>query len=184
MTQGHDDSGSPACPLVCDDGEGAFFELSCAPTDLVSVTVTGPCATGDAGSTTYGDRFYTSSWVWVTGSGPGVCNVELAFASGFAYAVSVTFTVQSGDGPPGCPGCPPYVAPTQRKFTVENPSTTCLDGGPDAGSADSTPPDAASWHPSLRRFGRTATARSVRGRMERADDSRIARCDDEGAVCP
>ena len=56
---------------------------------------------------------------------PGVCHVELIFATGFTYSADVTYIWQEG----ACND--QYAAPTSAsaKFAVNNPSDTCGDGG-------------------------------------------------------
>ena len=108
----------------------ASFELTCGSTDLTSVAVSGPCET-DAGPafTVYPGEISIAS-----SPTPGVCHVELTFATGLTYTVDVTYALQPFD----CNGQQNeyYVAPTQNVFTVDNPSTTCVDSGPD-GASDS-----------------------------------------------
>ncbi|HEY3815899.1 MAG TPA: hypothetical protein VGL81_01950 [Polyangiaceae bacterium] len=134
-----------ACPGGCPIGNSpAAFDLSCNQTDLTSVVLSGPCATGD----TSPSRYLWSRGVSFTSPSPGVCHVELVFATGFTYSRDVTFTVQSVTMPPGCAQCPSFIAPTQGFFTVDNPSNTCVDAGLDAesdGSADAAtcPPTAS-----------------------------------------
>lgn len=130
-TVGQADAGAtPACPLLC--GNQAFeatFDLSCAPSDLASITLTGPCAYSDAGSTTYVEHDWLRPWIKIASGRPGVCSVALLFANGFAYSADVDFVLQAGGAPPGCPACPASVTPTQSTFAVNNPSTTCVDAG-------------------------------------------------------
>jgi hypothetical protein len=128
-----------ACPGLEIEDQPAIFQLSCGPTDLTSVSLSGACATADASPT--GDAFGSASAsVAVTSPNPGQCHVVLTFATGFTYTADVTFTVQTDNGGPGCPSST-YTAPTQQSFTVHNPSTTCVDAGPDAPSeAEAAPP--------------------------------------------
>jgi hypothetical protein len=126
--QAGDDSEGCALGLFCnDDGTDAIFDLSCGATDLTSVVLSGPCATGDASPSNYLDG---GSSVIISSPSPGVCHVELTFATGFTYSADVTF-VSEGAG--GQCVCPRNTAPTQTTFTVNNPSTTCLDAGLDTG---------------------------------------------------
>jgi hypothetical protein len=111
----------------------AKFELSCGSTDLTSVVVAGPCATGDASPSGYlsgsdGQYVLLSSW------SPGVCSVALMFATGFTYSAEVTFVSQTEGNDPNRCSCQTTISPTQTTFTVNNPSTTCVDAGLDAGS--------------------------------------------------
>jgi hypothetical protein len=68
----------------------------------------------------------------INSASAGVCHVELTFATGFTYSTAVTFESQSAPKPPVC--CPLLTAPTQSTFTVNNPSTTCVDAEVDAGT--------------------------------------------------
>jgi hypothetical protein len=131
--QGH------ACPAFCNSGGSATFELSCVPTDLSAVAVSGPCAAGDAGASIYvspSSGSYASlaetQYVYVSSPNAGVCHVVLTFANGFIYGADVTFAALTDDSLPGCPPCPSYVGPTQGTFLVPNPKGTCVDGGLDS----------------------------------------------------
>ena len=86
----------------------------------------------------------SESDVTVFSAGPGVCHIELTFATGFTYSTDVTFTQVSEDG---C-ACPSLFAATSGPFTVNNPSDTCVDAGldaqafdPETGATKSSPPD-------------------------------------------
>src|SRR5579863_9504064 len=71
------------CPALCPSGNSpAAFDLSCNPTDLTSVVLSGPCATGDTSPSGY----LWSRGVSFTSPSPGVCHVELTFATGFTYS--------------------------------------------------------------------------------------------------
>jgi hypothetical protein len=114
------------CPVFCGVPVAATFDLSCAPTDLVSVSVSGVCATGDANPANYmqgpGDTHLS-----IFSDRAGVCDLYLTFATGFTYSASVTFAViPSSDG---CPSC--AIGPTQGHFAVGNPSGTCGGSGDD-----------------------------------------------------
>ncbi len=113
---------------------GVAFRLSCSPNDLTNVEVTGPCARNppDGGFRVYdpdaGLQWYTGAatelFVSVFASAPGVCHIELIFATGFTYSQDVTFDWQGTCGQH-------YIGPTSGPFTVDNPSDTCvaLDSG-------------------------------------------------------
>jgi hypothetical protein len=122
--------GERSCPGGCPGSGLAILNLSCGPTDLTSVTLTGPCATTDAGPADPNPAKYvfgaTSQALAISSPNPGTCHVVLSFASGFSYSTDVLFTSQTSEG--GC--CPAYVAPTQPTFSVNNPSQTCTDAGP------------------------------------------------------
>jgi hypothetical protein len=83
---------------------------------------------------TRGDDAAWVGTVFVEGQSPGVCHVQLTFATGFTYSTDVTFATQSGGvcGGPQCK-CGDYLAPTSGPFTVHNPSDTCV-AAPDAGA--------------------------------------------------
>jgi hypothetical protein len=117
----------PCCGL-CPASQEAVFQLTCASTDLTSVTSTGPCASNASLAATTVDDV-----VAIGSDGPGVCHVVLTFATGFTYSADVTFASKPGGvcGGPQCT-CPDYVAPTGGPFAVQNPGSTCVDAGPDA----------------------------------------------------
>jgi hypothetical protein len=73
--------------------------------------------------------------VFVDSEDAGVCHIELTFAGGFTYTADVTFAWQPGGtcGGAQCK-CGDYLAPTSGRFAVNNPSTTCIDAGADAGA--------------------------------------------------
>jgi len=119
-----------ACPGTETANQAAVFRLSCGPTDLVSVVLSGPCSVGDAGSSSYLFGPENASLA-VSSPSAGVCHVTLTFATGFTYAADVTFTLQSQNDPPGCPVWH-YTTPTQPTFVVNNPGSTCVDAGLDA----------------------------------------------------
>ncbi len=111
------------CSVSCPgQSGGALFDLSCTPTNLAEVTVTGVCASRDAGSPYYVEE----RGVWIYSLRAGACHVALRFSSGFTYAADVTFTSSTQTG--GC--CPgTYVSPTKDTFIVNNPRSTCVDAG-------------------------------------------------------
>jgi hypothetical protein len=127
------------CCGSCPSNEQAVLQLSCGSNDLKSVTTTGPCSMPEAGLSSY----VGNGSVFVQSDGPGVCHIELTFATGFTYSADATFATHSGGvcGGPQCT-CPPVIAPTQTTFMVNNPSTTCVDAGLDA--AADAPTDAPS----------------------------------------
>jgi hypothetical protein len=139
-----------SCGLAveCPAAFPAGFELSCPHTDLVSVSLTGPCA-GDAGAAGYS---YSGGGLFlnVESAAPGVCNVALTFGTGFTYSADVTFIAiqpSSVVDPCAIPCRPGLPMPTQSTFMVDNPSTTCVDAEADAEAADvgiDGPTDAAS----------------------------------------
>jgi hypothetical protein len=145
---GGEDGGQCLTVEGCMSSEVTFasFCMSCAMdlftvTDLTGVTLSGPCAMGDGalGNYTLGPPFETPC-ISVGSPSPGVCHVELNFATGFTYSTNVTFTSQTLEVPRGCPACPPFIGPTglpSDPISVNNPSMTCV-------SSYSGPSDAAS----------------------------------------
>jgi len=122
----------PACPGFCTEDQPAIFIPSCSPSDLTSVTATGPCSFGDASaSNDLLDAAGTS--IQIGSPTPGVCHIVLTFATGFTYSADVTFVSQADQEPAGCTVCSAYVAPTQRTFVVDNPPATCIEAGTGAG---------------------------------------------------
>jgi hypothetical protein len=105
------------------------LDLSCAATNVTSVNLSGPCNTADAspGLNTY----IYGSHVLVYSELPGVCHVVLTFGDGFTYSTDVDF---KWTGSSSC-AANPYIAPTQSRFAVNNPSSTCADGGDAAGAS-------------------------------------------------
>jgi hypothetical protein len=122
-----------ACPVTCPASSQSpvGFDLSCGPTDLTSVILSGPCATGDTNPSDY--LWNHGAGVSFTSPSPGVCHVTLTFGTGFTYSTDVTFAQFNVPTTPGCPPCPitKIIAPTQGFFTVSNPNDTCVDAGPD-----------------------------------------------------
>ncbi len=118
-----------SCPTLF---SAATFILSCGATDMTNVAVSGPCASGDAALPYSLDSFNPQN-LYVGSLSTGICHVELTFATGFTYSTDVTFTSSTQSG--GC--CPgTHVTPTVNAFMVNNPSTTCVDAGPEAGATD------------------------------------------------
>jgi hypothetical protein len=107
----------------------AVLMLSCPPTDLVSIQVSGPCNAGDGGLSSY----VRGAQVLVASPIPGQCTVVLTFAGGFIYRTQLTFQADTVNLP-GCNGAEstPYVGPTVNVLEVDNPTSTCLDAGSDA----------------------------------------------------
>ncbi len=65
-------------------------------------------------------------YVAVPSPGPGVCDVELTFATGFTYSAEVTFASMTCTT-----ACGSFIGPTAGPFMVNNPGDTCvaLDAG-------------------------------------------------------
>lgn len=87
------------CPGNCPDGQPAIFDLSCGPTDLASVALSGPCFVADASPSNYLFGPASKS-VAIRSPSPGTCHVVLTFATGFTYSADVTFTLQADTAPP------------------------------------------------------------------------------------
>jgi hypothetical protein len=138
------------CPLVlgcssncnaCATDAYVSLELSCGPSDLTAVQLTGPCpAVGDGGVGEYvnGNMHRLVSF---GATSPGTCHVTLVFATGYTFAADVTFSSTN----PGCPGCAPVLTPSPPWIMVNNPSDTCVldsgvdaDAGADSGAVDAT----------------------------------------------
>lgn len=110
---------------ACAVSSGASFAVSCFPSDLQSVTVTGPCA-----STLPGAPLNGGPYIHVPCAAEGTSHFVLQFASGFTFEHDVTFTKESQ----GCAGCAPYFQASELPVVVNNPrSSTCA--SPDAGDA-------------------------------------------------
>jgi hypothetical protein len=122
----------------CHAALGAIFNFACSPSDLTSVAVSGPCSLIDA---SVWQRAGAKSFDVESPPSPGVCHVELTFATGFTYSADVTFTWQSG----GCSGCPSTIGPTQGEFTVNNPRDTCVAFSEDGAAVDANPE--GGWFP-------------------------------------
>jgi hypothetical protein len=102
----------------CITGAGVTLNLSCGPTDLTGLHLTGACASAQTDGGAYGAN---DQWVGFGSEEAGACHYTLDFASGYSYSGDVMFTEQS----PGC-GCPSYLAPSPATIDVPNPSSTCL----------------------------------------------------------
>lgn len=138
------------CPLVlgcsssCDGCIGnvsAGLELSCGPTNLTAVKLTGPCPPrGDGGAGEYVSGT-TGRLVSFGATSPGTCHVTLVFATGYTFSTDVNFFYGSG----GCPGCAQVLTPGTGIIMVNNPSDTCVvdsgvqsDAGADGGISDAS----------------------------------------------
>jgi hypothetical protein len=110
----------------------ATFELACAATDLTAVIVSGPCSSNNMLSDPadyYGNGEGGLGKLEVGSQVAGLCHVELTFASGFVYSTNVTFIGMSDTCGTSS------ISPTQSVFVVNNPSSTCTDGGSAAGAS-------------------------------------------------
>ncbi len=75
------------CSSGCTVAALATFNLSCNPNDLTGVVASGPCSIPDAGLAWYTGVGSEQS-VGVSSKGPGVCHVELTFATGVDRSVT------------------------------------------------------------------------------------------------
>ncbi len=103
----------------------AILDLSCGPTDLTNVALSGACSTGDAGglNNVFGA---TMNAIAIASPRPGDCHVVLTFSTGFTFSADLTFVSQSLHE--GC-STQVYTVPTTQTVAVNNPSDTCLDAG-------------------------------------------------------
>jgi hypothetical protein len=165
------------CCGLCPSPEPAVFQLACSANDLVSVVATGPCATPDASLSSYTGN----GRVFVDSQSPGVCHVELTFATGFTYSADVTFASQPGGvcGGPQCK-CADYLTPTSGPFTVNNPSTTCVDAGSDAPTEIATCPSNASESAPCDQSGSCKGCRENAGFQCTCSDARVPGTDGGG----
>ncbi len=118
-------NGTDPCLTLCQPWLPATLRLAC-PSVVTSEQLTGPCTGGCRRTAKRADA--PCYEVEVVPTQPGLCRIDLTFEGGFTYSADVTF-VQSTSGTL-CP-CT-SLGPTQGNFTVDNPSTTCVDAGPDA----------------------------------------------------
>ena len=118
--------GPGACSNIASVDAAVTFNLACVPNDLTAATVSGPCAGNTGGDLT--EYVKGRSQLFFVSPSVGVCHLELTFASGFTYEADVTFTSMSDS----CGRS--SVSPTQSPFAVDNPSSTCTDGGSAAGA--------------------------------------------------
>jgi hypothetical protein len=115
----------PECNTTDLGDEPAEFRLSCGPTDLTKVALSGPCSVGDAGLSTYLFAPASTS-LYVTSPVAGDCHVILTFATGFIFSADVSFTLTQTEA---CGAFASFTVPTQSIFMVDNPSSTCVDAG-------------------------------------------------------
>jgi hypothetical protein len=123
---------SQACDNISRVETPVTFDLACAPNDLTVVKVSGPCSLSNMSTdpADYSGNGELGTGKLAIGSQvAGLCHVTLTFASGFVYSTDVTFTGTSDDCGTG------FISPTQSVFVVNNPSSTCTDGGGAAGDA-------------------------------------------------
>jgi hypothetical protein len=121
----------PSCDNISRVETPATFELACSPSDLTAVNVSGPCSSSNMGSDPtdhYGNDEVGRGKLEVGSQVAGLCHVDLTFASGFVYSTDVTFTGTSDSCGTG------FISPTQSVFAVNNPDSTCADGGSAAGA--------------------------------------------------
>jgi hypothetical protein len=120
--------GQTTCDAYVHANQPAILDLSCGPTDLTNVALSGPCSTGDAGGldSVFGPKMNS---IAIASPSPGDCHVVLTFATGFTFSTDLTFVSRTFTDPPGC-GTQVYAAPTESTVMVNNPSDTCVDAGP------------------------------------------------------
>jgi len=123
---------SATCPGNCADPPPAVLDLSCGPTDLQSVVLSGPCAKGydDATAPSQFVSGARQQLVDIPSLFAGTCHVELTFASGYTFATQIEFTYQPGNAQ-DCTCGTNQANPAM--ITVPNPSATCLG---EAGAGD------------------------------------------------
>jgi hypothetical protein len=114
---------SSKCPpgTIVDRAAGPALELSCAQTDLTTVTLSGPCANASAAAPN--GYIINQGAITILSQTPGLCHVVLKFTTGFTYATDINFTTMTdlcGET---------FVGASQAQYPVDNPSSTCLDGG-------------------------------------------------------
>jgi hypothetical protein len=120
-----------ACDNISRVETPVTFDLACAPSDLTTVKVSGPCSSSNMSTdpAAYeGNGEAGPAKLEVGSEVAGLCHVDLTFASGFVYSTDVTFTGTSDGCSTG------YITPTQSVFAVNSPGSTCSDGGSAAGA--------------------------------------------------
>jgi len=127
-------SSQTVCPGSCPINQPAIFHLSCGPTDLSSVALSGPCAVADSSPSNYVFGA-TDMELAIRSPSAGQCHVTLMFANGFTYSADIGFGSQTDSLTPGC-SCPLYTVPTPSTFAVGNPTSTCSDAGRDVAVGD------------------------------------------------
>jgi len=113
------------CAGGCSSGSPVVFDLSCGGTDLTSEVLTGVCGPSPSSPDFGGSH---QQYVYLRSEQPGDCHVELIFATGFTFSADVHFSSQTDNTDPQCP-CG-YIQPDQTMFTVNNPTSTCVDASP------------------------------------------------------
>ena len=117
---------STACPgSSCLQEVAASVALPCLGAGLASVNLSGTCDFGDAGNdpAVYVDR---SGHIVLGSPVPCTCHVELTFVNGYRYGADIDFVSVTAPTD-SCGSCPPYVAPTQTDFTVDEPDAGCME---------------------------------------------------------
>jgi hypothetical protein len=118
-----------ACLSFCPPTNPAKLNLSC-PSVVTSIVATGSCTATRCLAKDGG--LCAQTQVTVAPTQVGVCHVDLTLADGFQYSTDVTFVQTTSESICPCTS----IGPTQGMFTVNNPSTTCVDAGLDAGASD------------------------------------------------
>jgi hypothetical protein len=120
-------SGHHDCSASCKGGSGVTLDLACGGTDLTSVILTGAC---NEGNITSPDTYLGGphqQYVYLPADEAGPCHVKLVFATGFTFSTDVHFSTLTDDSDPQCT-CQ-YVQADQTTIAVNNPASTCVDGG-------------------------------------------------------
>jgi|SRR5580704_6206907 hypothetical protein len=118
-------SRSDTCGAIGYPEDMAVFELPCNASDLLSVSLSGACATADASPSNY----LSGQSVYVGSPNPGICHVALAFTTGFTYSTTVDFITQTTTG--GCGPSEQFVGPIPFLFMIDA-GATCSETGADA----------------------------------------------------
>ena len=132
----------PDCDGLC-GGQGEPTLVLTCPAEIISATLTGPCAPGSTedperertdGTIKLGffclnrgaTPFVDCSEVGFETSGPGDCHIEIDFTDGFVYSGDVHYTEQAQC----CPTS--FLSPSPTSLTVSNPNSSCIvDAGAD-----------------------------------------------------
>jgi len=120
---------------ACIEGMTATLDLTCGPSNLSEVRLTGVCSSSSDVSASHYVFGNPPSHVWVASDQPGACHVELLFQTGFVFVTDIQF-VASTEG--SCSGCNPYPRPVPSEISVDNPPSTCVTVGDASVQGDAT----------------------------------------------
>jgi hypothetical protein len=127
--------GNTACFSSCPSTRPATLNLSC-PSVVTSVLgagcTAGLCLAKDG-------VLCPQAQVLIEPTQTGVCHLDLTLAGGFQYSTDITFVRTTSESSCPCTS----IGPTQELFDVDNPSTTCVGAGLDAGASDAVAEAAA-----------------------------------------